>query len=367
MMNIILILFVLVIAFGICFMSIPSTSQSRKAFISIILFFLTMESCMRGIGVGSDTYKYEEMFAKIELQTWDNLWKNLITRYTENSSTEDVGYLIFMKFVQIFSTNFQFFLFVCALFFFIPFGKLLYKYTTDNRQLTFIFIFYVALFNMIAMSGVRKEMALGMAVLFILYYTEKKYVKMATALLIGVLIHMTTLLILLVPLVNFIPKKYLRYVHIGAFAAIPFILSAMGPMLVLMANVVDNEHYEKYGEQTAQGGAGTFFLLIELLSLFCLWSFRKIDIKNDSILSKMYAMLPLFTIFAPLIQQSGSMIRISQYFHLYLLILLPYAVETYFKKSGTQVVYFALSLILILLALRTTDDSFYFFWQNAPE
>ena len=269
-----------------------------------------------------------------------------------------------MKFIQLFSNNFQFFLFICALFFFIPFGKLLYIFTTDNRQLTFVFIFYVALFNMIAMSGVRKEMALGLSILFFLYYVEKKYIKMTLALIVGVSIHMTTLLILLVPLINIFPKKWLRYIHIAAFAAIPIVLSAMGPMLVLMADFIDNEKYAQYGEGASEGGAGTFFLLIELLSLLCLWAFRKINIKDDKILCNMYAMLPLFTIFAPLIQHSGSMIRISQYFHLYLLVLVPYAVECLYKKVGLQIVYIVLSVILIILSMRTSTEDYYFFWQT---
>ena len=164
--------------------------------------------------------------------------------------------------------------------------------------------------------------------------------------------HQTILLILLVPLISILPSKVIIIIHALSFLLIPVFIYFSSQILIGMANIAMNEHYLGYGEKEAQGGATTFLTLIELISLFCLISLYNKLLKNDNkILKKLYCMLPLFTVFAPLIMHNGSMIRISQYFHIYILILFPYSLEIFFKEKDSKVIYITSIAILICLTM----------------
>ena len=132
---------------------------------------------------------------------------------------------------------------------------------------------------MIAMSGVRKEIGLGCSIAFLLFYLDKKYIWALAALLVGTTIHMTTLLILLVPLVALFRPQIIKAYHIIALLLIPAVVVFSSQLLIYMGGVVGNEKYQEFGKGPAGGGAGTFFFLIEVLSVLCLLAFNKKAIK----------------------------------------------------------------------------------------
>lgn len=363
-MNIVLYLFLYVIVLGCFFITRKNTPRIRLIYIVLVLTALTLESSLRGLSVGSDTLNYYYYFENVKYTSWEEILHHFYLRYVFNDGTFDEGYSVYQKLFQLLSGDFHLFLFTSALFFFVPFGLLLYRYTKTNWELLFIFVFYVSLFNMIAMSGVRKEIALGLSILSLLFYYDKAYLKAAIALAIGTTIHMSILLIVLVPLVGLLPLKIQRTLHLAIFFMIPYVISNTADLIVNMADVLDNEKYRQYGESEAQGGAWTFVILMELLSLFCLIAFWNVKLKKEIVTRYFYPMLPLLTFFAPFILQSGSMIRISQYFHLYILLLLPVAIELSINKKEIKPLYAFLIVVLILLAMKSSTLDYVFFWQE---
>lgn len=348
---------------GWFFSSKGNTPKNRRSYIIFMMILLTMESCLRGLSVGSDTANYYYMFNSAGAEYWDYIWQAMKERYIEMTGTKDMGFVVYNKLIYMIWPNFSFLLFISALTFFVPFGKLLIRYTKDFSQLIFIFVLYVSLFNMIAMSGVRKEIALGFTVWAFMFYVDKDYKKCAICVFLGTMIHMTTLLFLLVPAIGLLRKNLLRLLHISAFALIPIVIAFSGPIILLMAEASGNDRYSAYGEGGAQGGAMMFTLLMEMISLFCLYVFRNVDFSKQIFLSKLYIMLPCFTFFAPLITNNGSMIRISQYFHLYIVLLLPYAIDMYFVNNR-KFIYTVLVIVLIMLSLSAGYLPYTFIWDD---
>ena len=134
-------------------------------------------------------------------------------------------------------------------------------------------------------------------------------------------------------------------------------------MIQFMGNLVGMEKYVKYGMGAIQGGSETFIFLIETLSLFCLIAIKRKDLIEDENIRNIYVMAPLLTFFAPLIISNGSMIRISLYFHLFLALLVPYAIDCAFAKKDSGIVYAAAIGALSLLTLAGGGIRYYFFWQ----
>ena len=77
---------------------------------------------------------------------------------------------------------------------------------------------------------------------------------------------------------------------------------------------------------------------------------------------KQYAVLPFMTALIPLTSVDGALNRVSLYFHIYLMLLVPIAIELLFPKDKRLVYSFAI-VVLALLCI-SQDFTYYFFWQE---
>lgn len=358
------VLFLFVFCLGLFFSLKGNKPKNRRNYIISMVVVLTLHSCLRGLSVGSDTSVYHYMYTEIFNTSWADIWQSFVERYIHFKGTDDVGFLIYQKLISYISHDFSFYLFVSALIFFIPFARLLYKHTKNFTQLIFIFCLYVALFTSIALSGVRKEVALGLSLLAFMYYAEKKYKKMFIAIFIGGIIHLSILLFFIIPIIDYFDFKKIRAAHLVSFLLIPFVIVSSGFIIVSMGEFVGNEKYTQYGMYEAQGGGIVFTVFIELISLVCYIAYSKKWFEKENFEHKLYCALPCFTFFAPLITNNGSMIRISQYFHIYILLLFPYAIDYLFKKKS-KTVYFVLCVILCMLAISTNTRVYTFIWEDS--
>ena len=131
-----------------------------------------------------------------------------------------------------------------------------------------------------------------------------------------------------------------------------------------MGNTVGMEKYAEYGANAVQGGSETFIFLIEALSLFTLFAIKNKDLLANRNVRIFYVMAPLLTFFAPLIISNGSMIRISLYYHLFLALLVPFAIDCAFGKKNSGAVYaIAIGALSFLTLAGGGGITYYFFWQ----
>lgn len=155
----------------------------------------------------------------------------------------------------------------------------------------------------------------------------------------------------------------LKKIHLVCFLLFPIVLMFPNQIIVFMGESAGMERYANYGEGGIQGGIGAFMVLIELLSLFCYIAIKKKDLQSSYIESVFYAMTPFFTFFAPLIRANGSMIRISLYYHIFLIFLVPFAIDCMFKKEMREMVYNISIAALALLTVMGGGLTYYFYWQ----
>ncbi len=346
------------------------TPQNRKWYVVICSIVLVLVAALRSPewmtnAYDIDTLKYREHFEDSFYMNWRDLWNSAVARYSGFDDDADIGFLILLKIMGFFTHNFYVFSILVDLIFFIPFGKLLIRFCTSMKQIMFAFVFFVSLALIFFIGGARQIFAMGFDLFALLSIIDNKKIRAALFFLIGVTIHFSSILFL-IPLLMIsvgLKPKLLKLLHLLCFILFPVSLLMPNEIISFMGNAIGMERYAVYGESAIMGGGVTFIILIETLSLFCLIAIKKRDIQNSRTLQIFYVMAPLFTFFAPLIYSNGSMIRISFYYHFFLFILVPQAIECMFEKANRSYAYVALIGALAILTMKS-EMVYYFFWQD---
>ena len=369
-MNLNLIL-ILLFAFGALVCSSEGVKNAKDLFVgwctTLLLLSVTCKSAFYGTqnGGGADTLVYIQEFKEVIDMSFDDIWEAFLDRYIRGVGDYDIGYLLLQWVVSMFSSSYHVFSTIADLLFFIPFAKILKKYCSTVIEVFFAVLLYLSLFHTFAMYGARQFYAMGFGLMFFLCYSEKKYIKGSVALLLGMTIHMSSLLVLIPFALSFLPDKTVKTTHWIALLLIPVVWLVANPIISYMGDFIGMEKYAAYGEGEMQGGATTYILLSEILSIICLVLTNK-QCFEDVKFKYLYAMAPVFTFFAPLIASNGSMIRVTAYSQVFIIVLLPYLMAQRFGNKSKAYM-FVMILALCFLMLKGGHYPYEFFWVSDPE
>lgn len=365
--NLVLIPFVIILGL---LLSSNDNDKNRRLYIVLCSMVLLFVAAMRSPKWMTSTYRIDTLLYKMEFVnitdlSWNDLYRAIHQRYVLNVEDYDIGYLILQKIISLITYKYSTFSLFADLLFFIPFGVILYRYSTNIRQIIFAYVFYIALVQVFLFGGARQIFAIGFDLMALLAMADRKTWRAIIFLLLGMSIHFSSFLFLL-PLLMIRFKtnpQVLKLLHLACFLLFPIILLFPNQIIVFMGESIGMEKYAKYGNHEIQGGATTFIVLIESLSLLCFMAIKKINLEKNDNMRLLYVMLPFMTILAPLIHSNGAMIRISLYFHLFLTLLVPYALDCMFKEESRRIAYFIAIGALALMALSGGGMRYYFFWQ----
>ena len=366
--NLILIPFVIILGL---MLGANDSPQNRKWYIilccSVLLFVAAMRSPeFMTYTYHIDTLVYKQYFDQAADMSWTEVWRAVALRYVGYDNEADVGFVWLQKLISLFTNDFNIYSLIADLLFFVPFGIILYRYTTSMKQIIFAFIFYISLVQVYFFGGARQIFAMGFDLMALLAIIDRKKLLTVVLFLIGVSIHFSSLLFA-APLVMILFRtspQMLKLMHIVCFVLFPVVLMMPNEIIILMGETSGLEKYAAYGEGAVRGGAATFIILIEMLSLFCLFAIKRSDMEKSKNLQNLYVMAPLFTLLAPLIRANGSMTRISLYYYLFLMLLVPYAIDCAFSKKDNNYVYVLAIAALAFLSIMGGGMSYYFYWQT---
>ena len=348
-MNSALIIEVVALLLGFYYLGKKRQDKARKNYVIIIMSLLIIESGLRAISVGPDTWNYYYWFEQCKYLSWNDVLNN-------TSEDRDPGFGFVMKLCQLISNDFNVFLTIAALWFFIPLGIILYRYSSNILQLMFAFTLYLSLFHIIALSGVRQQIAMGFSFFAFLLYEKDKRIYATALLLLGSMIHVSLLLFFAIPVMHyFVNRSWYRTIHFVTIVLIPAVYVGASAMVAYMASFLENDYYMEYAFGKGSG-AFMYIVLMELLSIFCFLAIKKEYIIKNNTLSILYINLPLLTVLVPLIKLDGALIRMGQYFTMYLMILFPYAVDFMASKKARWAVYLIPMFVLFLSILRNKID-----------
>jgi len=366
--NFFLIPFVIIL--GLLFANNNSKSNRRLYIIvcsAVLLFVAAMRSPEYMTNTyGIDSANYKNMFENAFDMGWDEFFATFYMRYFGRGANEyDIGFVAFNKIIGLFTSDFAIFSLLADLLFFIPFGIILYRYSTNIFGIMFAFVYYVSLIQIYMIGGGRQMFAIGLDMMALLAIIDGKKLCAGIFFFLGFTIHASSLLFL-APLIMVwygLKAKTLKQLHLICFIVFPIVLMMPNQIIAFMGEAAGSEKYAEYGRHAVQGGANVFLYLMELLSLFCLIVIKKKNMLHNKNIAIFYVMLPFLSLFTPLISANGTMIRIALYYSIFMTLLVPYSIECWKGNSDRPLTYMFAIGALSLLALMSGGMTYYFYWQ----
>lgn len=356
----------------LCSIKPLTPSKKRKLYmiicIAIFLVMAALRSVDWAVSMGVDAGSYKWFFGKYHSISASEIIRIFVNRqeiYMGESDIGEIGFVLLNRVIGFFTDNYNIYCLFADLLFFVPFGLLLYKYTTNIRQMMFAFVFYIALIQIYMISGARQMFAVGMVIMAFLCMAEGRYKECAVFYLLGISMHLSSgifVIPLLLIVIN-IKTEYLKRIHLMCLLISIGAYLFPNQLIKLMVNVSGLTKYARFANGDVQGGANTFIILMELLSLFCYLTITKTCLSTDCRIKNIYTVLPILSLFVPLIRSNGSMIRISLYFFVFMVVLVPYGIERIVSANSKRLAYAVVLSSLAFLIIRSGITDYHFMWQ----
>ncbi|TAN12525.1 MAG: EpsG family protein [Chitinophagaceae bacterium] len=340
-----------------------NTDIVRKRFIIIISFVLVLQSGLRNMAVGTDTYNYFWIFNYVKTLSWSDIFETSLN-HTQLSFWKDPGYMYFQKIIQYISGDFQVYLFIIAILFFSSLGYFLYKNTSRLTDLIIAFVIYEVLFyTFFSITGIRQTIATAATLYSFELVKKRKLIPFIILILLASTIHISCLIFLPIYFVFYVKRPALVY---GIVLILFPIFFMYRHFLMDFFRVFGG--YEKYNKY-ASSGTLVFTTMFLLIAIAGLWR-SKFILKHNPNSRYYFIALAIAVLFIPLTWVNPTAMRILLYFSIFMLLLIPEIIHS-FNYSSINVrrgVTVFVMIILLSLFIKSSWNAppYGFFWETMP-
>jgi hypothetical protein len=357
-----LIVIILILVFGYIYSTgfERNSNRNRRNYIKLISFLLILQSGLRNVAVGSDTYQYLQRFLTTKNSSWLQLFQDFFLYYKLGIG-KDPGYSILEKIFQIFITNYQLWLLFIAILFFYALGRFIYYNTSKISHAVVAYVTYsVLFFSFFSITGHRQTIATAIILLCFELIKKRNFFLFLFWVLIASTIHKSVMI--------FIPFYFIG--TFKKFKLINIISLLIFPVGILLRNELFGilKIFGLYENFEIYEGAGTFTFTLMYLLISVVALIRLKYISSLSINSKYYYnALSLGLLLLPLTWVNPSAMRVVQFFSIFILILIPFIIESfkvYSVKIKSAARLFFIFLMIIVFVRANIDFEYKFFWQE---
>lgn len=336
--------------------------RNRKKYIQIISFILILQSGLRNVAVGDDTYAYFLKFEEVKRTSWSNIYESL-REYYQLGIGKDPGYLVFQKVLQLFTDEYQVFLFIVAILFFVALGNFIYKNTTRLNDAIIAFVIYSVLFySFFSITGIRQTIVTAATLYGYELIKRKKLLPFLILIVLASTIHKSVLI--------FIPFYFIarinnpKYLYRGILLLFPVFMvykNSIADYLKLLGG------YEDY-DQFKDAGTYTFTIMFLLISIVALWRSKTV-LKCNENGQYYYNAFSIALLFLPLTWVNPNAMRIVQYFSIFMMLFIPEIIHSFQKvsiKIRKDIFRFTIILLIVLFLKSNWGDKipYGFFWEE---
>lgn len=246
---------------------------------------------------------------------------------------------------------------IIAFFFLFTIGFFIYK--RSEHSLISILLFIALGFLVFSLSGLRQTTAIAIVLWSYMALEKNRKLLFVLLVLLASLFHKSALIVLI--LILFRKTRFgIPHIVLSIIGIMGFIAYSPQIRIFLNENVfVDN--YSGYQSSDATLNF-TGFIIQAAIFLFCIFYYKKItnENKRDLLLYNSLFLGLIFQLFASLV---AEMFRISMYFSVYSLVLVPKAL--YNEKDKEQLRYLSFLIIFVLLFYIVISGGveYQFYWN----
>lgn len=359
-------LFLMILALLVCLVQETqgNSRDNRHRYVTFLIILLVLQSALRHLTVGVDTYSYSIEWEVHGNEPWSMIWQRFYDVYVLGEG-KDAGYMLLLKLLYYIIPSFRIFLFVFAICFFIPLFRLVEKHLFSLRQIYLSFCLYQVLFySFFSITGMRQGIA-TIATFYCFYLIqENKFFKFMIILCVASFIHKSVLLFLPFYFIAKIPQS--KYFLIAVLVAFPILFGLGRQFALFMVDFSGAEQYRAYAESEMETGGAVNFMVLMLTIAILTWNAKRRNI--DSIPDSIVNAMALAVIFTPMMWVDMSLMRVIQYFSIFSLIALPLAIDNFSaNRSLNSMLYWSLWIVFIAVTIRHNYE-YAFLWDtvNTP-
>lgn len=343
-----------IILLGLIKLILPKNKSCNIFLIFLASMLLFLISSFRSISFGTDTIGYVNSYILLGYRNLSDLWLNFIT----NTGKDPFFYLV-SKIVNLTGASYQIWLAAIAGIFSYSIAKLIDKYS-EEPYLSFVSLISLGYFYF-SLTGLRQTMALSFIVLSYNYLRERKLIAFVTLVIMGSLFHSTAIIFLIAYPISNIKVGWKQTLGILMLFIGVYFFKNQVREIISYFNII--EVYQSYNEREVALSFSGFIIQL-FIYLFCLWfkdDILKDDIKNQSL----YNLLFLGLVFQLLAVIIAEFFRISMYFSIFGIILIPNALNKIKDKNLKIIVYLLVfSAFMLYLFRNGTFNGYKFYWQG---
>ncbi len=333
---------------------------NRRKYIIIMMTLLALQSGLRNLAVGADTFQYYTNFENAIESSWSELWSNFIS-FFNGGDEKDPGYALFQKLFAVFLPSFRIYLIVVAAFFFYSLGKIFVRFTQSNKEVLVGISLYMCLYySFFSITGIRQTIASSFLLLAVPYAMDKKWTKFLLLLLLAASQHKSALLF--APFYILPQLKHSKILLIAAlFSFVPmWVVGGKIAKYLVMGSAF--EQYAVYLEGYEGAGAYTFAAYIILLAVLILYNYKAI-VYREPYIHLLINAISIAVVLTPLTMIDSNNMRIVQYYSVFGLIALPICCTALSEKLRMR--NFCIYVFIVLSVYTMSRmETYAFFWQD---
>lgn len=319
-------------------LALANKPQDKRlfTFVFIVLYLLV---ALRGHEIGMQDTLY------VYLPAFDNMQGETLDWVIETHKHKDLFFYICTHFIQYISTDQQLYLALCALPFFIPNFLLIKKYSSNYA--VSVVLFMAVNFYAMSFTGIRHCIALGFVIMAYMKYKRGQNYRMVIYSLVASCFHLSASCFLIVLIIKWYKYK-MRYFYVafivGILSAVFFIKYLRTLLIgeVLLAFSRFDSYDQSYMAETSLNA--NWGIIVSILAFICLYYYNKRQVfclSNNDVNTDCW-MMTIGVVCSFLVVIMGEFMRISSFFIIPFLILVPNVLKT--KK------YYSLLFIMVAYA-----------------
>ena len=328
-------------------------NRGRRSFIICSMLILFLESALRHRLIGTDLIGYLNSYELYSYYSFDEIIKLYTTPDFKDPTYYVTGWLV----SQVFENEQWWVAIISALYI----GSITWLIYRESKIPLLSIVMFVSLgYYSFGFAGLRQIIAIAIIVFSFHFLKERKAIPFILMVILASLYHQSALIFLLMyPIAN---VKLGKYHFVAAIVMLVVFYAFREQLLSFLADTLQSERYQGYTSGEANTLSMTGFIIQVAIFIYNLFYYKKVirNNKDAIILYNLAFMGVIFQLYSSFI---AEMFRISMYFSIFNIILVPLATMEEDNPKTRKMMTFVVLLILLLNTFKNGITPYMFFWQ----